>query len=96
MSRAFLSVGTRTTAGATSAPAASTSTPTPDTGWVNLGTYRSMVHDRNTVTTYIAPAHHGTGIIKKYWDHGEPCRWCSCPAGIRCSLPWERRTRPTA
>lgn len=53
----------------------------PDTGWVNLGTYRSMVHDRNTVTTYIAPAHHGTGIIKKYWDRGEPCPVVLVPGG---------------
>ena len=53
----------------------------PDTGWVNLGTYRSMVHDRNTVTTYIAPAHHGTGIIKKYWDHGEHCPVVLVPGG---------------
>ena len=45
----------------------------PDTGWVNLGTYRSMVHDRRTVTTYVAPGHHGAAIMRKYWARGEPC-----------------------
>lgn len=45
----------------------------PDSGWVNLGTYRSMVHDRRTVTTYVAPGHHGGEIMRKYWRRGEPC-----------------------
>jgi UbiD family decarboxylase len=27
----------------------------PDGGWINLGTYRMMVHDRNTVGLYLSP-----------------------------------------
>jgi UbiD family decarboxylase len=50
----------------------------PDTGWVNLGTYRSMVHDRNTVTTEILPNHHGNLIANKYWDIGKPCPVVLC------------------
>lgn len=45
----------------------------PESGWINVGTYRSMIHDKNTVTTYVAPVHHGTPIMKKYWAKGEPC-----------------------
>ena len=45
----------------------------PENGWVNVGTYRSMVHDKNTVTTYVVPVHHGSPIMKKYWAKGEPC-----------------------
>lgn len=45
----------------------------PDTGWVNVGTYRAMIHDKNTATTYIAPTHHGNIVLKKYWSKGEPC-----------------------
>ena len=45
----------------------------PDTGWVNVGTYRSMVHDKNTVTAYVVGVHHGSPIMKKYWAKGEPC-----------------------
>jgi UbiD family decarboxylase len=31
----------------------------PDEGWINCGTYRVMIHDRNTVGFYISPGKHG-------------------------------------
>ena len=51
----------------------------PDTGWVNLGTYRIMVSDRKTVTFHSVPGHHGAIIAKKYWDRG-----MNCPVAIVC------------
>lgn len=45
----------------------------PDEGWVNLGTYRVMVHDKNRVGFYISPGKHGRLHRQKYFDRGEPC-----------------------
>ncbi|MBI2959083.1 MAG: UbiD family decarboxylase [Betaproteobacteria bacterium] len=51
----------------------------PETGWVNLGTYRSQIIDRNTVTFHCVPGHHGAIIARKYWDRG-----LACPIAIAC------------
>jgi 4-hydroxy-3-polyprenylbenzoate decarboxylase len=51
----------------------------PDTGWVNLGTYRVMVHDEKTAALYISPGKHGRLIREKYWKRGKPC-----PVAISC------------
>ncbi len=45
----------------------------PDTGWVNVGTYRVMVHDKNTVGLWMSPGKHGRHIREKYFKRGEPC-----------------------
>lgn len=45
----------------------------PDEGWVNLGTYRVMVHDRNRVGFYISPGKHGRIQRTKYFERGQPC-----------------------
>jgi 4-hydroxy-3-polyprenylbenzoate decarboxylase len=45
----------------------------PDDGWVNLGTYRVMVHDRNRLGYYISPGKHGRIQRQKYFDRTEPC-----------------------
>lgn len=45
----------------------------PDTGWVNVATYRVMVHDKNTVGIWISPGKHGRFIREKYFDQGKPC-----------------------
>ncbi|MGH7833165.1 MAG: UbiD family decarboxylase [Candidatus Binatia bacterium] len=45
----------------------------PDTGWVNLGTYRVMLHDQRSAGMFIAPRHHGRLIMNKYWRNGQPC-----------------------
>ncbi|HLB28609.1 MAG TPA: UbiD family decarboxylase [Dehalococcoidia bacterium] len=47
-------------------------TQDPDTGWVNLGTYRSMVFDRNHVGLYISPTHHGGWHMSKWFAQGKP------------------------
>ena len=44
-----------------------------NTRWVNLGTYRVMVHDEKSAGIFIAPGHHGRIIMESYWKEGEPC-----------------------
>ncbi len=50
-----------------------TITADPDAGWVNLGTYRVMVHDANHVGFYISPGKHGRIHRDKYFARNEPC-----------------------
>lgn len=45
----------------------------PDTGDVNMGTYRVMLHDRHHVGFYISPGKHGRIHRDKYFARGEPC-----------------------
>jgi 4-hydroxy-3-polyprenylbenzoate decarboxylase len=43
----------------------------PDSEWINVGTYRVMVHDRKTAGVYVSVNHHGELIQKKYWERGQ-------------------------
>ncbi len=43
----------------------------PDTGEVNMGTYRVMVHDAKTLGFHISPAKHGRLNFEKYHARGE-------------------------
>jgi UbiD family decarboxylase len=45
----------------------------PEGGWINVGTYRVMVHDSKTAGIFISPQHQGTAIEKKYWQSGRSC-----------------------
>jgi 4-hydroxy-3-polyprenylbenzoate decarboxylase len=45
----------------------------PDEGWINMGTYRVQVHDKNTATIFISPGKHGDVIRRKYWERGQSC-----------------------
>jgi 4-hydroxy-3-polyprenylbenzoate decarboxylase len=49
-----------------------TVTQDPDSGWMNLGTYRIMVHDDKRVGCYICPGKHGRIHRDKYESRGEP------------------------
>ena len=51
----------------------------PDTGWVNIGTYRAQVHDRNTLGLWMSPGKHGRLIREKYFKQGK-----NCPVVICC------------
>jgi len=44
----------------------------PDEGWVNLGCYRVMVHDRDTLALYISPGKHARIQRQKCFDQGRP------------------------
>lgn len=41
--------------------------------WVNIGTYRVQVHDRDTLGIYISRGHHGWMIAEGYWRQGKSC-----------------------
>lgn len=45
----------------------------PDTGWVNVGTYRVQLHDEKTAGLMITRGRHGDIILQKYWAMGKPC-----------------------
>jgi 4-hydroxy-3-polyprenylbenzoate decarboxylase len=54
----------------------------PDTGYVNVGTYRVQAHDEKTVGLWIIPGKHGNLIAQKYWHNGQ-----DCPFLIACGVP---------
>jgi 4-hydroxy-3-polyprenylbenzoate decarboxylase len=43
----------------------------PDTGWVNVGTYRVMVAGRDRLALHATPGKHGNIISNKYFDKGQ-------------------------
>ncbi len=45
----------------------------PESGDVNLGTYRIMVHDEKTTGLFISPGKHGRIHYEKYHAMGKPC-----------------------
>ncbi len=45
----------------------------PKGGWVNAGTYRVQLHDRDTLGLYISPGHQGRLIRESYWTQGKSC-----------------------
>lgn len=55
-----------------------TITRDPDEGWVNLGTYRVMVHDSQTLAFYASPGKHATIMREKYWARGQDCPVVMC------------------
>jgi 4-hydroxy-3-polyprenylbenzoate decarboxylase len=46
-------------------------TTDPDEDWVNIGTYRVMLHDERRVGFYISPGKHGRIHRDKYMERGE-------------------------
>ncbi|RLA78168.1 MAG: UbiD family decarboxylase [Deltaproteobacteria bacterium] len=72
-----------------------TITRDPEEGWVNLGTYRVMVHDSRTLSFYASPGKHATIMREKYWARGEECPVVMCFGGqpllfgvSTMALPW--------
>lgn len=45
----------------------------PDGNWVNVGTYRVQLYDRDTLGLYISGGHHGKLIRQRYWAQGKSC-----------------------
>src|SRR5581483_6624133 len=45
----------------------------PDSGFVNVGTYRVQRHDRATTGIFSEPASDGRRIMEKYWAEGKAC-----------------------
>jgi len=49
-------------------------TQDPDTGWVNLGTYRCMVMGKNTVGLHMSPGRHGRTMRDKCFERSQPLK----------------------
>jgi len=45
----------------------------PDNGYVNTGTYRMQLHDKNTLGIWMSPGQNGRQICAKYWEKGKSC-----------------------
>ena len=45
----------------------------PDSGYVNAGTYRVQVHDRNLLGLWMSPGQHDRLICQSYWEKGQSC-----------------------
>ncbi|HEY7559141.1 MAG TPA: UbiD family decarboxylase [Candidatus Binatia bacterium] len=54
----------------------------PESGYINVGTYRVQIHDEKTVGLWVIPGKHGNLIAQKYWSKGE-----DCPLLIACGMP---------
>ena len=51
-----------------------TITQDPESDWVNLGTYRVMIHDEQTLSFQISPSRHGAAHRDKLYRRGEPIK----------------------
>jgi UbiD family decarboxylase len=45
----------------------------PDSGHLNMGTYRMQAHESNLLGLWMSPGQHGRLIAQRYWDRGESC-----------------------
>ncbi len=45
----------------------------PETGYVNMGTYRMQVHERNLLGIWQSPGQQGRTIAERYWKEGKAC-----------------------
>jgi UbiD family decarboxylase len=45
----------------------------PDDGWINVGTYRVMVHAKDRIGLHMSPGKHGRVHRDKYFQAGKPC-----------------------
>lgn len=50
-------------------------------GWVNLGTYRCMIFDKDLISVGMNPGKHGTQMMEKYHSRGE-----SFPLAVVCGM----------
>ena len=57
--------------------ATSSVTRDPESGYINVGSYRFMLLGKNKIVAHIGSGHHGDVIRKKYWAKGK-----SCPVAI--------------
>jgi len=72
-------------------------TKDPDSGWINIGTYRACVVDKNRLTLWIIDHKHGKQIARKYWQAKracpvaivlgcEPATWTAAPSAARAGV----------
>ena len=69
----------------------------PDSGWVNVGTYRSCIVGKDRLTLWIIEQKHGKQIARKYWREGracpvaivlgcEPATWMAAPVAAKAGV----------
>lgn len=69
----------------------------PDSGWVNVGTYRSCIVGKDRVTLWIIEQKHGKQIARKYWQKKqacpiaivfgcEPATWMAAPSAAKAGV----------
>ncbi|HKA34585.1 MAG TPA: UbiD family decarboxylase [Candidatus Binatia bacterium] len=42
-------------------------------GFINMGTYRMQLHERNLLGLWMSPGQHGRLVCMKYWEQGKSC-----------------------
>jgi 4-hydroxy-3-polyprenylbenzoate decarboxylase len=45
----------------------------PESGFINAGTYRMQLHERDLLGLWMSPGQHGRMICAKYWEQGKSC-----------------------
>ncbi len=45
----------------------------PESSFVNMGTYRMQLHERNLLGLWMSPGQHARLICMKYWEQGKSC-----------------------
>lgn len=45
----------------------------PESGYINVGTYRMQMHQRDLLGLWMSPGQQGRLICQRYWERGEPC-----------------------
>ena len=48
-------------------------TKDPKEDWINIGTYRVMIQDRDVLSFYVSPGKHAAIMREKYWAKGQDC-----------------------
>jgi UbiD family decarboxylase len=72
-------------------------TKDPDSGWINVGTYRACVVDKSRLTVWIIEHKHGKQIARKYWQAKrrcpvaivlgcEPATWMAAPSAAKAGV----------
>src|SRR5215470_16248667 len=69
----------------------------PDSGWINVGTYRSCIVGKDRLTLWIIEQKHGKQIARRYWQSGrscpvaivlgcEPATWMAAPSAAKAGI----------
>jgi len=53
-------------------------TQDPEESWINIGTYRVMIHNTHTLSFYVSPGKHASIMRQKYWNNQEDCPVVVC------------------
>jgi len=69
----------------------------PDSGYVNMGTYRMQVHGPDLLGIWMSPGQQGRQICMKYWEEGKACPIVAtfgqdplCFLASMTKFPWQK------